>query len=85
MAAETFVSLTETEDESTTTMEPHIELVETPNWFNSAQGASLSNTLTALTLAGVPVTNTDLDSVLQSIRNVVTLPQPLWVQRSRSL
>ena len=28
MAAETFVSLTETEDESTTTMEPHIELVE---------------------------------------------------------
>ena len=69
----TLVSLSETEDEPTTTMETHKERVETPKCSSSAQDASLSNTLTALTLAGAPVTNTDLDSVLQSIRNVVTV------------
>ena len=73
MVVDSLASLSETEDESTTTMETHIELVETPNWSSSAQDASLSNTLTALTLAGVPVTNTDLSSVLQSIRNVVAV------------
>ena len=54
VVVENLVSLSETEDESTTTMETHIELAETPNWSTSAHDASQSNTLTALTLAGVP-------------------------------
>ena len=70
MVVPTMVSLSETEDESPT-METCTELTETPSWSSSAQAASLSNTLTALTLAGVPVVDTDLDSVLQSLRNVV--------------
>ena len=73
MVVATLVSLSETEDESTTAAATRTELVETPKWSNSAQDASLSNTLTALTLAGVPVTNVDLGSVLQSLRNVVTV------------
>ena len=47
-----------------TTMETLIDSIETPSWSSSAQTASLTNTLTALTLAGVPVTNTTLDNVL---------------------
>ena len=64
MAAPTLVSLSETENESTTTMETQTELIDTPSWSSSAHAASLSNALNALTLAGVLVTNTDLDSVL---------------------
>ena len=71
--APTMVSLRETEDASTTTMEILTESLETPSWLSSAQTASLANTLTALTLAGVPVVNTTLDSVLQSLRMVVTV------------
>ena len=73
VAAENQVSQSETEDESTTTMETYTELVETPNWSSNAQDAPLSNTLNALTLAGVPVTSTDLNSILRSIKNVVTI------------
>ena len=66
-------SLSETEDESITTVESLIDSVETPSWSSSAQTASLTNTLTALTLAGVPVAHTTLDNVLKSLRNVVTV------------
>ena len=53
MAAPTMVSLSETEDASTTTMETLTESIETPSWSSSAQAASLTNTLTALTLAEI--------------------------------
>ena len=71
VVADNMVSLSETEDEPTITMETHIELVETPNWSSSALDASLPNTLTALTLAGVPAVNTDVAKTLHSLRNVV--------------
>ena len=67
VVAATLVSWSEAEDESTTTMETHIELIETPSWSSSAQAASLSNLSTALTLASVLVVSTDLDSVLQNL------------------
>ena len=72
VAAPTLVSLSETTDESITTMESLIDSVETPSWSSSAQTASLTITLTALILAGIPVANTTLDNVLKSLRKVVT-------------
>ena len=55
VVASTMVSLSETEDESATTMESPIDYMETPRWSSNAQTASLTNTLTALTLVGLPV------------------------------
>ena len=52
MVASTLVSVSETEDESVTTVESLIDSVETPSWSSSAQAASRTNTLTALALAG---------------------------------
>ena len=58
----TRVSLNESEDDSLDAMmEAFIDSAETPNWSGNAQATSLTNTLTTLTLAGVPVTNTILE------------------------
>ena len=72
-AALTRVSLTESGDKSLATMESSLGPAETPSWSSYAQAASLTNALTALTLAGVPVANTTLDEVVQSLRRVGTV------------
>ena len=67
VVAPTMVSWSETEDESTTTMETLMDSVEVPIWSDSAQTASLTHVFTALTLAGVPVTNTTMSNILKSL------------------
>ena len=69
----TRVSLTESGDKSLATMESSLDPAETPSWSSYAQAASLTNALTALTLVGVPVANTTLDEVVQSLRRVGTV------------
>ena len=44
-----------------------------PQWTDDSHMAALTNTLTALTLAGVPVSNTYIDVVLESLRHIVTI------------
>ena len=43
----------------------------TPSGDDGAQAASLTNTLTALTLVGVPVRNTNREEVIRSLQRVV--------------
>ena len=71
--ASTKVSLSESEDESFASLETITESLETPDWAGSAQVAALTNTLTALTLAGVPIIKTSVEEVVQSLRKVVTV------------
>ena len=40
-------------------------------WTDNSSTAALTNTLAALTLAGVPATNTTIDEVLVSLRKLV--------------
>ena len=42
-------------------------------WTDNSSTAALTNTLTALTLAGVPATNTTTDEVLVSLRGLVVV------------
>jgi hypothetical protein len=42
-----------------------------PQWTDNSHEAELTNTLIALTLAGVPVSNTSIDAVLDSLRKIV--------------
>ena len=42
-------------------------------WTDNSSTAALTNTLTALTIAGDPVTNTSFDEVLVSLRNIFTV------------
>ena len=42
-------------------------------WTDNSSTAALTNTLTALTIAGVPVTSTSTDEVQVSLRRIVTL------------
>ena len=69
-AASTRVSLSESEDETLAILETSTESMETPNWAGSAQVAALTNTVTALTIAGVLATNTCVEEVVQSLRKV---------------
>ena len=48
-------------------------VIVAPEPVGSAQVAALTNTLAALTLAGVLVTNTSVEEVVQSLRKVVTV------------
>ena len=65
------VDLSETEDESLSDLSVLMGEISRPDWEASAQQASLTNTLTALTLAGVPVMNTTVDDAVESLRRVV--------------
>ena len=48
-----------------------------PQWTDDSRVAALSNTLTALTIARVPVANTSIDVVLKSLSKIVTItPTP---------
>ena len=69
----TRISLTESGDKSLAAIESSLDPAETPSWSSYAQAASLTNALTALTLVGVPVANTTLDEVVQSLRRVGTV------------
>ena len=44
-----------------------------PQWTDDSHVAALTNTLTALTLAGLPVSSTSVDDVPESLRKVVTI------------
>ena len=79
--ASTRVSLSETEDETITTLETMQESFATGDWAGSAQVAALANALAALTLAGALVTNTSVEEVVQSPRKVVTITTFIWGQR----
>ena len=72
-AASTRVSLSETEDVLSEEVSSLLTRKETPSWMSSAHDASLCNTLTALTLSGVPVTHTTREDVVRSLRNIVTV------------
>ena len=71
-AASTRVYLSETEDELSEEVSSLLTSKETPSWTSSAHDASLCNTLTTLTLSGVPGTNTTKADVIRSLRNIVT-------------
>ena len=47
-----------------------------PQWNDDSRVAELSNTLTALTLAGVPVTDTSMEEVVVSLRRIVVSHSP---------
>ena len=55
-AASSKVSLSESAEKTPATLESMADDMETPSWSGSAQVAALTNTLTALSLAGVLVT-----------------------------
>ena len=63
----------ESEDGTLAILETCMESLETSDWAGSAQVAALTNTLTALTLAGVLVTNASVEEVVQSLRKLVTV------------
>ena len=42
-------------------------------WTDNSSTAALTHTLTALTLAGVPATNTTIDEVLVNLRKLVLI------------
>jgi hypothetical protein len=54
-----------------------VESFIAPQWTDNSSEAALANTLTALTLAGVPVANTSIDAVLDSLRKIVTMTDAL--------
>ena len=62
----------ESEDGTLAILETCMESLETSDWAGSAQVAALTNTLTALTFAGVLVTNTSVEEVVQSLWKTVT-------------
>ena len=66
------VDISESEDEPQVELEACAEALPQPDWDNSAQSASLTNTPTVLTLASVPVAITTLPEVVQSLRKVAT-------------
>ena len=67
-ARESLVDLSEREEEPQVAQATCAEVLPQPDWTESAQSASLTNTLAVLTLAGVPVTNTTLPKVAQSLQ-----------------
>ena len=44
-----------------------------PQWTDKSSEAALSNTLMALSFAGVRVANTSVDAVIDSVREIVTI------------
>ena len=44
-----------------------------PQWDDNSRAKELSNTLTALTLAGVPTHDTSMEDVVVSVRRIVTV------------
>ena len=56
-----------------------------PQWNDDSRVAELPNMLTALTLAGVPVTDTSMEEVVVSLRRIVVVsnsPAEAEVDRS---
>ena len=75
--------MSESEYATLATLEAITESLETPYWAGSAQVAALTNTLPALTLAGVIVTNTSVEEVVQSLRKVVIGAEVKFTLRPR--
>ena len=70
------VSLSESEGEEDTLV-VIADSFPAPPWTDDSHAAALTNTLTALTLAGVPVSNTSINEVLESLRRVVIVTAAL--------
>ena len=64
------MSESETEDEVLSAI---AESFVVPQWDDNARVTELANTLTALTLAGVPVHDTYMEDVVVSLRRIVTV------------
>ena len=64
------MSESETEDE---VLSATAESFVVPHWDDNARATELANTLTALTIAGVPVHDTSMEDVVVSLRRVVTV------------
>ena len=64
------MSESETEDEVLSAI---AESFVVPQWDDNARVTELANTLTALTLAGVPVHDTPMKDVVVSLRRIVTV------------
>ena len=76
-AASTKVSLSESEGEEEA-LSAIAEAYTVPQWDDNARVTELANTLTALTLAGVPVQDTYMKYVLFiSLRRIVTVTNAL--------
>ena len=71
-AASTKVSLNESEREEEA-LSAIAEAYTVPQWDDNARVTELANTLTALTLAGVPVQDTSMKDVVISLRRIVTV------------
>ena len=71
-AASTKVSLSESEGEEGA-LSATAEAYTVPQWDDNARVTELANTLTALTLAGVPVQDTSMKYVVISLRRIVTV------------
>ena len=72
VAVPALVTLSESEFEEDTFV-VIVDSFTVPQWADDSRVAALTNTLTALTLAGVLVANTAIDVVLESLRKVVTI------------
>ena len=66
------VSLSESEPEEDA-LAAFADSFTAPQWTEKSREAALTNTLTALSFAGVPVANTSIDAVLDSLRKIVTI------------
>ena len=66
------VSLSESEPEEDALV-VIVDSFTAPQWTDNSSEAALANTLTALSFAGVPVANTSIDAVLDSLRKIVTI------------
>ena len=64
------MSESETEDEVLSAI---AESYVVPQWDDNARVTELANTLTALTLAGVPVHDTYMKDVVVNLRRIVTV------------
>ena len=70
------VSLSESEGEEEA-LSTIAEAYTVPQWDDNARVTELANTLTALTLAGVPVQDTSMKDVVVSLRRIVTVTKSL--------
>ena len=68
----------ETEDEVLSAI---AESFVVPQWDDNVRATELANTLTALTLAGVPVHDTYMEDAVVSLRRIVTVTTPLQRQK----
>ena len=74
------VNLSESADEDSVEVATVAEAAPQPEWTESAQSVSLTNTLTMLTLAGVPALNASLSETAPRLRTIATVTTTEFAQ-----